>query len=63
MRRDTIDLEKVIDILRSEYEIAKGLEYVRHPLSWTVYQVWLMLDEMDKRSVKGEEPNDGGKDD
>lgn len=54
MSNDAIDIEKVIHILRDEYEIAQGLEYVRHPLSWAVYQVWRMLDEMDKRKVKGE---------
>lgn len=54
MSNDAIDIEKAIDILRDEYEIAQGLEYVRHPLSWAVYQVWLMLDEMDKKKSRRE---------
>lgn len=55
MNNDAIDIEKAIDLIRAEYEIAQGLEYVRHPLSWAVYQIWLVLDEMDKRKMKGEQ--------
>ena len=38
-------LKKAIELLESEYERAKKLEYVRNPLAWALYQVWKKADE------------------
>lgn len=33
-------LEQAIELLRKEYERAKGLEFVHDPLAYALYQVW-----------------------
>lgn len=38
-------LKKAIELLESEYERAKKLEYVHNPLAWALYQVWKKADE------------------
>lgn len=37
-------LEKAIELLRAEYEIAKQLEWVHNPLAFALYQVWKKAD-------------------
>ncbi len=37
-------LERVIELLREEYEKAKQYEYVKNPLAYALYQVWLIAD-------------------
>lgn len=37
-------LEKAIDMLKKEYELAKKQEYIRNPLAWAIYQVWRAAD-------------------
>ena len=40
----TMTLEKTIKLLESEYERAKSLEFVRNPLAYALYRVWMMAD-------------------
>ena len=47
-------IDKAIEMLRSEYERAKKMEYVKKPLAWALYQVWKKVD-----GTKGGERNDG----
>jgi len=35
-----MSVEKAIELLRQEYEKAKGLRFVRNPLAYALYQVW-----------------------
>ena len=37
-------LEKAIELLKREYERAKGLEFVHNPLAWALYRVWKVAD-------------------
>ena len=37
-------LDEVIELLKSEYEKAKHLEFVKNPLSYALYKVWKMID-------------------
>ena len=39
-------LEKAIDMLKKEYELAKKQGYIRNPLAWALYQVWRAADRM-----------------
>lgn len=45
-------LEQAIELLRKEYERAKGLEYVRKPLAFALFQVWKKADK--KRRIDRE---------
>ena len=40
-----LTLDKVIKMLEEEYERAKKLEYVQHPLAWALYHTWKKVDE------------------
>ena len=35
-----MDLKKAIKLLEAEYERAKGMEHIRNPLAYALYQVW-----------------------
>lgn len=37
-------LEKAIELLKVEYEVAKQLEWVHNPLAFALYQVWKKAD-------------------
>lgn len=39
-------IDKAIELLRSEYERAQKMEYVKKPLAWALYQVWKKVDRM-----------------
>lgn len=41
-------IEKVIRMLKSEYERAKTFEFVKKPLSWALYNVWKTVDAVEK---------------
>ena len=43
-RKQNTELEKVIQMLDTEYERAKNMEYVKKPLAWALYQVWKKID-------------------
>lgn len=45
-------IEQSIELLKTEYERAKRLDYIRNPLAYTLYQVWRVADE------KGAKKND-----
>lgn len=37
-------LEKAIELLKEEYEKAKQYEFIKNPLTYALYQVWLIAD-------------------
>lgn len=37
-------LERVIELLKEEYEKAKRLEFVKNPLAYSLYRVWRIVD-------------------
>lgn len=39
-------LEKAIDMLKKEYELAKKQGYIRNPIAWALYKVWRAADRM-----------------
>lgn len=39
-----MDIETAIKKLREEYAKAQGLEYIRNPLAYALYQVWKLAD-------------------
>ncbi len=39
-----MNLNKAIQMLESEYEMAKQVEWVRNPLAYALYQVWKKAD-------------------
>lgn len=41
-------LDEVIELLRKEYERAKGKEYIRKPLAFALYSVWKIVDRRGK---------------
>ena len=45
-------LEKAIEMLKKEYERAKGLDFVRNPLAYALYHTWRKVDE---RRLRGKE--------
>ena len=48
-----MNFEKVIELLKAEYERAKSLEFVRKPLAWALYQVWKKVDTTEKERERG----------
>lgn len=48
-----MDLDKAIELLKSEYERAKKLEFVKNPLAYALYHTWKKVDNArQKRNVK-----------
>lgn len=45
-KKEKMTLEKAIDMLKKEYELAKKQGYIRNPLAWALYQVWRAEDRM-----------------
>lgn len=43
-------LEKAIKLLEKEYERAKGLDFVRNPLTYALYNVWKQADREGSRN-------------
>jgi hypothetical protein len=41
-----VTLDEVIELLKEEYERAKGKEYVKDPLAFALYSVWKKVDSM-----------------
>ena len=39
-------LDEVIELLKEEYERAKGKEYIKNPLAFALYSVWKKVDSM-----------------
>lgn len=37
-------IEQAINLLKSEYEKAKGLSFVKNPIAYALYKVWKMAD-------------------
>lgn len=37
-------IEQSIELLKTEYERAKRLDYIRNPLAYALYQVWKVAD-------------------
>ena len=42
-------LDDVIEMLKKEYERAKGLEYVFDPLAFALYSTWKKVDKRRKK--------------
>ena len=42
------NIDKVIEYLRKQYELALTLEYVRKPLAWALYQTWRYYDRKER---------------
>lgn len=42
-----MEIEAAIKKLRTEYERAKNLEFVRNPLAYALFQVWRLADKME----------------
>lgn len=45
-------IERVIKMLKVEYERAKNINFVVKPLSWALYNVWKAVDEAEKERAK-----------
>lgn len=43
-KKQLMTLEKAIELLRQEYERAKGLEFVYNPLAYALHHVWKIAD-------------------
>lgn len=43
-----MELERVFELIKVEYEKAKKLGYIRHPLAYSIYKVWKYIDEMEE---------------
>lgn len=37
-------IDKVVRLLRAEYEHAKGMKMIHNPLAWALYKVWKIVD-------------------
>ena len=37
--------DEAIELLRAEYDRARGIEYVRDPVAYALYQIWKKADE------------------
>lgn len=48
-------LEEVIELLKVEYERARGLKYVINPLAFALYEVWKKVDKGTRRKKGGAE--------
>lgn len=46
-------IERVIKMLKVEYERAKNINFVVKPLSWALYNVWKAVDEAEKGRENG----------
>lgn len=44
---EEVALRKVAELIRKYYEAAKKKKYIRHPLTWAIYQVWKEYDRND----------------
>lgn len=42
-------LEKAIERLKAEYEMAEKLEHIRNPLAYALYKVWKIADTQKRR--------------
>lgn len=40
-----MELERVFELIKIEYEKSKKLGYIRHPLAYAIYKVWKYIDE------------------
>ena len=49
MRKQKYTLESAIEILKAQYEVAKGVEFVNQPVAYSLYQVWRLFDEYEPR--------------
>lgn len=45
------ELTKAFEMVEKEYERAKGLEYVRNPLAYALYQVWKIADRQQAEKI------------
>ena len=45
-------LEEAVEMLETEYERAKNLEYVINPLAWALYHTWRKADRDYKKGGK-----------
>lgn len=50
-----MNLDKVIEMLKVEYERAQKLYYVINPLAFALYQVWKKVDKAKQRKKGGAE--------
>lgn len=44
--------ERVIKMLKVEYERAKDIDFVKKPLSWALYNVWKTVDAVEMECEK-----------
>ena len=44
-------IEKVIELLKAEYERAKNKEFVYNPLAWALYKVWKIVDSAEQPKI------------
>lgn len=42
-------LDEVIELLKAEYERARGLKYAINPLAFALYEVWKKVAKISKR--------------
>lgn len=51
-----LTLGKVVDVFANYYNIAKESDYIRKPLSWSLYHTWRWTDSVEQsREIKGED--------
>lgn len=53
-KKKQLTMEKALDLLNAEYKKAMGLEHIRNPLAYALYQVWKLADQMEGRKVNRE---------
>ncbi|MBR5022829.1 MAG: hypothetical protein IKY18_06485 [Oscillospiraceae bacterium] len=52
-KKKQLTMEKALDLLNAEYEKAMGLEYIRNPLAYALYQVWKLADQKNGGADRG----------
>lgn len=43
-------IESAIKYLYEQYEKAKGMDYIKKPLAWALYQTWRYVDEKERKN-------------
>lgn len=46
-------INKALLLIENEYRKALGLEFVRNPVAYALYQVWRMADTESQKGVEG----------
>lgn len=49
-----MDIEKVIEQIREQYEAAKKTNWVQRPLAYALWQVWKEVDRKERRREESE---------